>query len=85
MASRADSAPSVAAAGVVAPAGALPLPGAVGYVYLPALVLISLVSMFTAPVGARQAHRLPVATLKKIFAGVLILLSAKMLHTVLGA
>ena len=31
-----------------------------------------------------MAHRLPVATLKKIFAGVLILLSAKMLHSVLG-
>lgn len=56
----------------------------VGFVYLPALVAISLVSYFTAPVGARLAHRLPVATLKKIFAGVLILLSAKMLHTVLG-
>ena len=35
------------------------------------------------PVPLRDlAHRLPVATLKKIFAGVLILLSAKMLHTV---
>lgn len=55
----------------------------VGYVYLPALVLVSLVSSFTAPVGARLAHRLPVAILRKIFAGVLILLSAKMLHTVL--
>ena len=53
-----------------------------GYVYLPALVLISSVSFFTAPIGARLAHRLPVATLRKIFAGVLILLSAKMLHTV---
>ena len=57
----------------------------VGYVYLPALVAISAVSTFTAPLGARLAHRLPVATLKKVFAGVLILLSAKMLHTVLGA
>ncbi len=57
----------------------------VGYVYLPALVLISLVSTFTAPIGARLAHRLPVAALKKIFAGVLILLSAKMLHTVFGS
>ncbi|MFV0371654.1 MAG: sulfite exporter TauE/SafE family protein [Azonexus sp.] len=57
----------------------------VGYVYLPALVLIGLVSTLTAPLGARLAHRLPVATLKKIFAGVLVLLSAKMLHTVLGA
>ncbi|PKO35314.1 MAG: hypothetical protein CVU34_03130 [Betaproteobacteria bacterium HGW-Betaproteobacteria-7] len=57
----------------------------VGYVYLPALVAVSLVSMFTAPLGARLAHRLPVATLKKVFAGVLIVLSAKMLHTVFGS
>ena len=56
----------------------------VGFVYLPALVLISIVSTFTAPFGARLAHRLPVATLKKIFAGVLMVLSLKMLHTVLG-
>lgn len=56
----------------------------VGYVYLPALVAVSLVSMFTAPLGARLAHRLPVATLKKVFAGVLIVLSLKMLHTVFG-
>lgn len=56
----------------------------VGYVYVPALVAISLVSTFTAPLGARLAHRLPVATLKKIFAAVLVLLSAKMLHTVFG-
>ena len=55
-----------------------------GYVFLPALVLISLVSVFTAPYGARLAHRLPVATLKKIFAGILMLLSAKMLYTVFG-
>ena len=63
--------------------GGLPV-WSVGYIYLPALVLISLVSTFTAPLGARLAHRLPVAALKKIFAGVLILLSAKMLHTVFG-
>jgi len=55
-----------------------------GYVFVPALIAISSVSMFTAPLGAKLAHRLPVATLKKIFAGVLILLSAKMLHTVFG-
>jgi len=57
----------------------------VGYVYLPALVLVSVVSTFTAPLGARLAHRLPVAMLKKVFAGVLILLAAKMLHTVFGS
>lgn len=55
-----------------------------GFVYLPALLLIGVVSTLTAPVGARLAHRLPVAMLKKIFAGVLMLLSAKMLHTVFG-
>jgi uncharacterized protein len=57
----------------------------VGFVYVPALVLVTLVSTFTAPLGARLTHRLPVATLKKIFAAVLILLSAKMLQSVLSA
>lgn len=52
--------------------------------YLPALVCIGVVSSFTAPVGAKLAHRLPVGTLKKTFAAVLVLLSAKMLHSVLG-
>ena len=59
-------------------------PYTAGFIYLPALVLVAVVSVLTAPVGARMAHRLPVATLKKIFAGVLILLSAKMLHSVVG-
>ena len=57
----------------------------VGYVYLPALLTVSTLSFLTAPLGAKLAHRLPVATLKKIFAGVLILLAAKMLHTVFGS
>ncbi|MBD5802621.1 Sulfite exporter TauE/SafE [Azoarcus sp. Aa7] len=55
-------------------------PYSLGFIYLPALVLISVVSTWTAPLGARLAHRLPVAVLRKIFAGVLMLLSAKMLH-----
>lgn len=50
-----------------------------GYVYLPAVVAISLLSYFTAPLGARLAHRLPVPTLKKIFAILLVGLSVKML------
>jgi len=54
-----------------------------GYVYLPAMLLIASVSYFTAPLGASLAHRLPVATLKKVFAALLIALSAKMLHSVL--
>ena len=55
-----------------------------GYVYLPALVLVSLVSMLMAPMGARLAHRLPVAMLKKIFAGLLMALCGKMLHSIFG-
>lgn len=56
----------------------------VGYVYLPALLCIALVSTLTAPLGAKLAHRLPVSVLKKVFAGVLMLLAAKMLHTVVA-
>lgn len=52
-----------------------------GYVYLPALVWMVPPSMLTAPLGARLTHRLPVATLKRIFAGLLIVLAAKMLWT----
>jgi uncharacterized protein len=52
-----------------------------GYVYLPALVWIVPPSMLTAPLGARLTHRLPVATLKRLFAGLLIVLASKMLWT----
>jgi len=55
----------------------------IGYVYLPAVLLISAVSFFTAPLGAALAHRLPVAFLKKIFALLLLALAGKMLMTVL--
>lgn len=51
-----------------------------GYVYLPALAACVVTSMLTAPLGAKAAHSLPVATLKKIFAGVILLLLAKMVH-----
>lgn len=54
-----------------------------GFVYLPAVLLIAAVSFFTTRIGANLAHSLPVATLKKVFAVLLILLSAKMLHSVL--
>ncbi len=61
--------------------GAEGLPaGSFGFVYLPALVGMVVVSMAVAPFGAKVAHSLPVATIKKVFAGVLILLSAKMLY-----
>lgn len=56
-----------------------------GYIYLPAVIAISLVSIATAPIGAKLAHKLPVGLLKKLFAGLLLLLCIKMLHSVLAA
>ena len=50
-----------------------------GFVYIPAVIAISVLSYFTAPLGAGVAHRLPVARLKKIFALVLVALSMNML------
>ena len=55
-----------------------------GFVYLPAFALLVPASMLTAPLGARLAHRLPVATLKRIFSGVLIFLAVKMLWSIFG-
>jgi uncharacterized membrane protein YfcA len=63
-------------------AGNLPA-GSFGFIYLPALAATVVVSMLVAPVGAKVAHSLPVPTVKKIFAGLLILLLAKMLHGLL--
>ncbi|CAN7662961.1 sulfite exporter TauE/SafE family protein [Pseudorhodoferax sp. LjRoot39] len=60
-------------------------PGALGYVWLPALAVIALASFFTAPYGARAAHALPVAMLKRVFAGMLYLLAAYMLYKGLTA
>ena len=49
-----------------------------GYLYLPALTGIVVVSMVTAPYGVRLAHRLPVDRLKKGFAILLLLVAVKM-------
>jgi uncharacterized membrane protein YfcA len=59
----------------------LPAPS-LGYVYLPALAGIALTSMAVAPLGARLAHRLPVAALRRIFVVVLAGLAAKMVVSV---
>jgi uncharacterized membrane protein YfcA len=54
-----------------------------GFIYLPAVFLISITSFFTAPYGAKLAQRLPIVILKKIFAILLILLSIKMLFSII--
>lgn len=52
--------------------------GSLGFVHLPATAWVATVSVLFAPLGARTAHRLPVASLKRIFAAVLVVLAAKM-------
>jgi uncharacterized membrane protein YfcA len=55
-------------------------PGSLGFIYLPALLVIAFASVFTAPYGAKTAHALPVKSLKKVFAIVLYALAAYMLY-----
>lgn len=54
-----------------------------GFIYLPALAAIALGSVISAPWGASLTHRLPVARLKKIFAGLLYLLALRMISSLL--
>jgi len=54
--------------------------GALGYVWLPALAVIGVGSVLTAPLGARIAHRVPVAQLKRVFALLLYCLAGYMLY-----
>lgn len=54
--------------------------GSAGYVWLPALAVIASASVLTAPLGAKTAHRLPVAKLKKVFAVLLYCLALYMAY-----
>jgi uncharacterized membrane protein YfcA len=56
------------------------LPGAFGYLYLPALAVIAVASVLLAPAGAKAAHALNVSQLKRIFAGLLYGLASYMLY-----
>jgi len=55
-------------------------PGSLGFIYLPALLVLSLASVTTAPLGAKTAHSLPVKPLRKIFAMTLYGLAAYMVY-----
>ncbi|NGN97156.1 sulfite exporter TauE/SafE family protein [Grimontia sp. S25] len=52
--------------------------GFAGFVYLPALLGIVCTSWFTAPLGAKATQTLPVATIKKVFALLLLAMAANM-------
>lgn len=54
--------------------------GSIGYIYVPALLAIVCTSIFTAPLGVRVSHKLPVSKLKKLFAALLLLVATRMLY-----
>ena len=56
----------------------LPTPH-LGYLYIPALFGIALFSFFSAPYGAKLAHKTPVVTLKRIYAAFLIVVATRIL------
>jgi uncharacterized membrane protein YfcA len=60
-------------------------PGAVGFIYLPALVTIAAASVMTAPFGARLAHQLNMAQLRRVFAVLLYGLAGYMLYKGIAA
>lgn len=61
-----------------APVGSLP-PGSLGHVNLIAFALLAPITMLTAPLGARLAHRLHAKNLRRYFAIFLVLIAIKMI------
>ncbi len=59
--------------------------GSLGYVNLPALLAICVMSIITAPIGAKWAHSLPEVTLKRIFGIYLLGVSSTMFYKTLAA
>lgn len=60
-------------------------PFSVGYVNVAAFALISVFTVLMAPVGAKLAHALDAAKLKKAFAILLAIVAVRMLWSVIGA
>ncbi len=59
-------------------------PFSIGYVNLPAFVLISACTVLMAPLGARLAHSLDGVLLKKMFAVLLIIVAVRMIWSAIG-
>ncbi|MDO8280737.1 MAG: TSUP family transporter, partial [Burkholderiaceae bacterium] len=53
--------------------------GSIGYIFMPALIVIAIASVLMAPLGVKAAHALPVRQLKRVFAMLLYVLAAYML------
>ncbi len=56
-------------------------PYTLGFVYLPAFIIISIVSVISAPYGVKCSHNVRNTSLKKIFAIMCLALSIKMIAT----
>lgn len=69
---------------LVLPADGVLPPFTVGLVNLPAFVVIVAMTVLTAPLGARLAHRMNPAPLKRVFAVFLFLVALNMLRQALG-
>jgi uncharacterized protein len=74
-------------AGYVIAGWSLPpaLPGAFGYLYLPALAVVAAISMAMAPLGARTAHAMDTRAFKRLFAVLLYGVAGWMAWRALGS
>ena len=54
--------------------------GALGFIWIPGMLLIAMCSVLTAPIGVKVAHTLPVKQLSRVFAFVLYALSIYMFY-----
>jgi uncharacterized protein len=61
------------------------IPMTLGYLHLPALAGVAIGSVLTAPFGARLASTLRPTRIKRVFACLLIVMSAKLLWSVFGS
>ena len=59
-------------------------PYTLGFIYVPAFLIISIASAFAAPYGAHCSFNLPETCLKKIFAVLSLILGVKMLFSVMN-
>ncbi|WP_274584320.1 sulfite exporter TauE/SafE family protein [Neisseria leonii] len=62
--------------------GAVLPEGSAGFIYLPAVLVLSAATVLFAPIGVRLAHKLPAGRLKTGFGILLLLIAAKMLWQV---
>lgn len=58
-----------------------PTDEAIGYLYLPAFIIIGIISFFSAPYGVKLAHRLPIKILRRIFGIALFITGGIMLFS----